>query len=287
VRSTLVRALVVALLAAACGNPGGSAGTSAPTRAAASGPAGSGPAGSEPAISHHLTILAAASLKTVLDDARAAYEAANPGTTLVVTADSSAALEAQLEQGAYADVFLSADTVNPQRLVDAGLAEGDAIAFAGNELAIVVPSDNPAGIESWQNLAEGGLKVIAAGEEVPITKYADQLIGNLATLPDAPAGFADAYTANIVSREENVKVLIAKIELGEGDAGIVYVTDAAASTRVETVEVPDGANVSATYAGVVLKVSDDILRAESFLGWLAGPDAQAILARYGFQPPPG
>jgi molybdate transport system substrate-binding protein len=282
VRSTLVRALVIASLAAACSGPVGSAAPRTP----AGSEAVATPGGSVATISRHLTILGAASLKSVLDDAKVAYESANPGTTLVMTTDSSAALEAQIEQGAYADVFLSADTANPQKLVDGGFTEGEAIAFAGNKLTIVVPTDNPAGITSWQDLAEGAVKVIAAGEEVPITSYANQLIGNLAALPDAPAGFADAYAANIVSREENVKALIAKIELGEGDAGIVYTTDAQASTKVSPVAVPDEANVPATYAGVVVKISDDIQRAEGFLDWFAGPDGQAILARYGFLPPP-
>ena len=271
--SNLARALVLALLVAACSTPGSSAGPP-------SAPAGSGATGT-----HALTILGAASLKSVLDEAKAAYEAANPGTVLTISTDSSSALEAQIEQGAYADVFLSADTANPEKLVDGGFAEGQAIVFAGNELTIVVPGDNPAEIESWRDLAAGGLKVIAAGEEVPITKYATQLIDNLAAEPDAPAGFAAAYAANIVSREENVKALIAKIELGEGDAGIVYATDANASTKVTTVAVPEDANVPATYAGVVLKASDDIQRAEGFLDWFAGPDGQAILARYGFLPP--
>jgi molybdate transport system substrate-binding protein len=278
VRSILVRALAISLLAAACTHPGRST--------APGSPAGSGAPASAAPMSHTLTILAAASLKAALDEAKAAYEAANPGTTLVITTDSSAALEAQLEQGAYADVFLSADAANPQKLVDGGFAEGESKVFAGNRLTIVVPTDNPGGIESWADLVKGGLKVIAAGEAVPITKYATQLIDNLAAQPDAPAGFAAAYAANIVSREENVKALIAKIELGEGGAGIVYVTDAAASTKVETVDVPEAANVPATYAGVVLKASDDILRAEGFLDWFAGPDGQAILAPHGFLPPP-
>ena len=123
-----------------------------------------------------ITIFAAASLSSALNEAKVAYEAANPGVILVISPDSSAALATQIEQGAPADVFLSADTTNPQKLVDGGFTEGAAVVFAGNELTIVVPSDNPAGIEEWQDLAGNGLKVIAAGEEVPITKYATQLV---------------------------------------------------------------------------------------------------------------
>ena len=100
-----------------------------------------------------------------------------------------------------------------------------------------------------------------------------------------PADFAAAYAANIESREDNVKAIVAKIELGEGDAGIVYVTDARASTKVTAIEVPSMADVAATYAGVVVKASPDQDAANAFLDWFAGPDGQAILASFGFGPP--
>jgi molybdate transport system substrate-binding protein len=93
------------------------------------------------------------------------------------------------------------------------------------------------------------------------------------------------YTANIASKEDNVAAVVSKIELGEGDAGIVYVTDAKTSTKVTTVAVPDAANVPATYGGVVVKASANQAAAQAFLAWLAGPDGQAILASFGFLPP--
>ena len=233
-----------------------------------------------------LTIYAAASLKGALDAAKASYEAAHPGTTLVVSTDSSSALETKIEQGAPADVFLSADTANPQKLVAAGLAIGTPVDFAGNVLTIIVPTANPAGITSPQDLAKSGVKVIAAGDEVPITKYATQLVANLAKQPGYPADFAAAYAANIASKEDNVKAVVAKVELGEGDAGIVYVTDVKASTKVATIDLPDSANVPATYAGVVVEAAKDPAAAKAFLDWLAGPDGGAILSRFGFLPPP-
>ena len=233
-----------------------------------------------------LTIFGAASLKAVLEAVEAEYEKANPGTTLTVSTDSSAALETQIEQGAPADVFLSADTSNPQKLVDAGLAAGEPVAFAGNKLTLIVPADNPAGIATPADLARDGLRIIAAGDEVPITKYATQLVDNLAGQAGAPADFAAAYAANVASKEDNVSAVVAKIALGEGDAGIVYVTDAAAADGVETIDVPDAANVPATYAGVVVGASPNQAAASAFLEWLAGPDGQAVLAEFGFLPPP-
>ena len=166
-----------------------------------------------------------------------------------------------------------------------GLAEGAAVTFAGNKLTVIVPTANPAGITSPKDLARSGIKVIAAGDEVPITKYAKQLVDNLAKEAGYPADFAAMYTANIASKEEDVKSVVAKIEIGEGDAGIVYVTDAKASTKVTTVDVPASANVPAAYAGVVVKASKNAAAAKAFLDWFAGPDGQAILSTFGFLPP--
>jgi molybdate transport system substrate-binding protein len=129
--------------------------------------------------------------------------------------------------------------------------------------------------------------VVAAGDAVPITKYATQLVDNLAGLSTYPPDFAARYAANIVSKEDNVKAIVAKIELGEGDAGIVYVTDAKASTKVATIDVvPDTANVLATYGGVVIKASRNAVATHAFLTWFAGPEGRAILASFGFLPPP-
>lgn len=232
-----------------------------------------------------LTIFGAASLKGALEAAKTAYEAAVPGTALTLSTDSSSTLATQIEQGAPADVFLSADTANPARLADGGFASGDPVPFATNELTIIVPSGNPGHVRTPADLARPGVRVIAAGDEVPITKYAQQLVDNLALEPGYPAGFAAAYAANIASREDNVKAIVAKIELGEGDAGIVYVTDAKTSTKVTGVGVPDAANVPATYAGVVVDASTNRDAAERFLDWVAGLDGQSILASFGFQPP--
>jgi molybdate transport system substrate-binding protein len=279
-------ALLIVVVLAAC-SASQSAAPSPTATAPPSQPAGfpsahaSGAPSVEPAA---LTIFGAASLRGALDDVKAAYVALNPGSTITVSTDSSAALETQIEQGAPADVFLSADAANPQKLVAGGFASGEPVAFAGNKLTIIVPKGNPAGIASPKDLAKPGLKIIAAGDAVPVTKYATLLVKNLAAEAGYPANFESAYTANIASKEDNVKAVVSKIELGEGDAGIVYLTDAAASDKVDTVDVPDEANVPATYAGVVVKASRNKDAAKAFLVWLAGPAGQAILAKFGFLP---
>ena len=232
-----------------------------------------------------LTVFGAASLKGVLTAINSAYQASHRGVTLMISTDSSAALETKIEQGAPADVFLSADTTNPQKLVSAGLAAGDVLPFASNALTIITPADNPAAISRPADLAKAGVKIIAAGDAVPITKYATQVVTDLAALAGYPAGFAASYAANIVSKEENVSAVVAKIELGEGDAAIVYLTDAKASGKVSTVDIPQAANVVAKYGAVVIKASANQAAAQAFLAWLLGQDGQSILGSLGFGAP--
>lgn len=229
-----------------------------------------------------LTVFAAASLRDPLATITSAYEAARH-VRLIVATDSSTALRIQIEQGAGADVFLSADTANPEALAAAGLLDGMALGFAGNPLAIVVPAGNRAGLASPADLGRPGVAIVAAGEAVPITAYATKLLERLAVLPGYPPDLPLLYAGNVVTREDNVRAVLAKIELGEGDAAIVYATDAAGSAAVDVLPVPEGANVTATYAGAVLAGATDRGAAHAFLDWLTGPDGQEILASFGFQ----
>jgi molybdate transport system substrate-binding protein len=169
--------------------------------------------------------------------------------------------------------------------VTKGLAAGDPLKFAGNLLTVIVPTANPAAIQGPADLAKPGIKIIGAGATVPITKYATMLVANLAKQTGYPADFVARYNANVVSQEDNVAAVVSKVELGEGDAAIVYVTDAKTSTKVTPIAVPADANVLATYAGVVVKASKNAGAAQAFLTWFAGPDGQAILASFGFLPP--
>lgn len=277
-RRTLAAPLLCFIVLAAC-----TAGNGSPAEPSPAPPDDAAPSD---AAGVDVTIFGAASLKSALEAVTTAYVAAHPGTRVTVSTDSSAALETQIEQGAPADVFLSADTTNPQKLVDAGLAAGEPMAFAGNKLTIIVPAENPAEIGAPADLAKQDLRIIAAGDEVPITKYATRLIENLAAEAGAPADVAAAYAANVASKEDSVSGVVSKIELGEGDAGIVYVTDALAAEGVETIDIPDALNVPATYAGVVVGTSPNKEAAAAFLSWLAGPDGQAVLSEFGFLPPP-
>jgi len=274
-RRRAATALLLVISVAACSRD-----RSGPPLAAASLPPDAGaPVAGAPVA---LTVLAAASLKDALVAVTSAYEAAVPGTTLTIATDSSATLRTQIEQGAPADLFLSADQKNPRTLVDAGLTDGPAVDFASNTLAVIVSPDNPAGIHTPADLARPGVKIVAAGDDVPITAYAAQAVDNLGSLPGYPKDFPQAYAANVVSREQNVNAVVAKIELGEGDAAIVYVTDAKASKAVDSIAIPDAANVRATYSGVVVATSTRRDQAHALLDWLAGAAGFAILAEFGF-----
>lgn len=239
--------------------------------------ASSAPHGSSPAATSELTVFGAASLRNAFEAFVPTLQA-DTGIAPLYSFDASSALRAQIEQGAPADVFASADTANVVALLEVGQAEAPVV-FACNQLTIIVPAGNPAGITGAQDVGRAGVRVVAAGDEVPITKYAVQLVTNL--------GIADAYAANIVSREDNVAAVRSRIELGEGDVGIVYVTDAIASgDLVEQVPVPSEANVPASYAAAIVTGTDQPDESAAFLAWLTGPAGQAALAAFGFLPAP-
>jgi molybdate transport system substrate-binding protein len=275
-RHTAVRAvagLLLAAVAAGCSGMPATSGGAATDVGAASGRV-------------ELVVFAAASLRDALGAVKSSYEASHPGVAVTFSFDGSGTLRTQLEQGARADLFASADEVNPRMLVDAGLVDGCPVPFAGNRLALVVPAGNPAGITSPFDLARPGVRLVGAGATVPITKYAAQMVGTLAGLPGAPRDFAAAVEANAVSREDNVRAVLAKIELGEGDAAIVYATDAtAAGDAVDLIPLPEEATVPVTYAAVVLRDAPHPQAAARFLAWLAGAEGQAVLARFGFTAP--
>jgi molybdate transport system substrate-binding protein len=231
-----------------------------------------------------LTIYAAASLASALRTATDAYAAGHEGVTFAISTDSSSALEAKIEQAAPADLFLSADEANPAKLVASGLG-ATPVPFAGNAPVVVVPRSNPAAIATPADLARPGVKIVAAADGVPITVYAGELVANLAREPGYPADFAARYEANVVSREDNVGAVLAKVALGEADAGIVYATDARTSSQVRAIAIPAGASVVATFAGSVIVTSPHRAEAAAFLAWLAGSGGRAVLGPLGFLPP--
>lgn len=232
-----------------------------------------------------LTVFAAASLTDAFSEIGAAFESANPGVTVALNFAGSQALRTQIEQGAAADVFASANTREMDALVTGDfVAAGSPQVFLTNQLIVVMPADNPAGLTSLNDLSRPGLKIVLAAAEVPVGKYALQVLDTL----DAAlgAGYKDQVLANVVSYENDVKQVVAKVQLGEADAGIVYSSDAVAAPGLQKIEIPAAYNVIAKYPMAALsKVADPEL-AQAFISFVLSPDGQSILKKWGFYPLP-
>jgi molybdate transport system substrate-binding protein len=184
----------------------------------------------------------------------------------------SQALATQIQQGAPADVFASADVPNMDKVRD---PVGDPQVFAGNLLQILVEKGNPNGVKGLDDLAGSDLKVVLAAEEVPAGKYAKQILDR--------AG----VSVRPVSREDNVKAVVTKVSLGEADAGIVYVTDVTAGgDKVEGVDIPEEQNVVATYPIATVKASKAQDKAQAFMDLVRSDLGQQVLENHGFLPPP-
>ena len=234
-----------------------------------------------------VTVFAAASLTDAFGAIEADLEAATPGLDLVFNFAGSQALATQLTEGAQAEVFASANMTQMRNAVEAGVISGSPETFVSNRLAIVVPSDNPAGIASPADLATDGVQLVMAAEDVPIGQYAREslcLMGeDTATYGE---GFVDSVSANIVSNETNVRNVLAKVQLGEADAGIVYISDVTAEVAdaVTMIEIPNEVNRIATYPIAPVEGGNQE-NAAAFISYVLSSAGQATLAEYGFQAP--
>lgn len=231
-----------------------------------------------------VTVMAAASLRETFQDLAKQFEAKNPGAKVLISFAGSQELRTQIEKGARADVFASADTKHMAALEKAGLALAPQI-FARNEPVIVVPKANPAGIKALADLPKASRLVIGTAD-VPIGTYTLQILdkanGSLGK------DFKDRVLAKVVSRELNVRQVLAKVSLGEADAGVVYRTDAiTALDKVEVITIPSGLNVSAEYPVAVLKGAPQAKLAQAFVGLLLSTEGQKRLAAAGFTSPNG
>lgn len=235
-----------------------------------------------------LTVFAAASLTESFNQMKRDLEAAHPGLAITFNFAGSQALVTQLTQGASADVFASASKGQMDKAIAAGVISGAPQVFTQNRLAIIVPKDNPAGIQGAADLARSGVKLVLAQAEVPVGQYARQAIctaaKDTATYGD---DFAAKVGANVVSEEDNVKAVATKVQLGEADAGIVYTTDVTASVAndVTVIVLPDPINVVAKYPIAPVKGGKADLAA-AFIAYVLGPDGQATLQKFGFEPKP-
>ncbi|HEV2216544.1 MAG TPA: molybdate ABC transporter substrate-binding protein [Candidatus Dormibacteraeota bacterium] len=248
-----VAVIAVALLLAACGSSSGNAAATASPLAGT------------------VSVFAAASLTASFNALGTSFQAAHAGVTVKFNFAGTPTLVTQIEQGAAADVFASADSTNMDKLKGDGFTSGTPQVFAHNKLEIVVAPGNPKDIASLADLAKPGVIYITEAPTVPAGKYSLQVLQK--------AG----VTLTPKSLETDVKSVISKIELGEADAGIVYTTDVtAAGSKVAGVAIPDADNVIATYPIVAVKGTTNSAAASAFIAFVLSGDGQAKLQSYGF-----
>jgi molybdate transport system substrate-binding protein len=220
-----------------------------------------------------LKVFAAASLTAAFNTAKTTLTTANPGLSLTYNFAGSNTLVSQIQQGAPADVFASADMKNMQKLVDAGLV-GTPVTFAKNKLEIAVAAGNPKNITGLADLAKPGVSVVLEAAGVPAGDYTRQVLA------------AKGITVTPKSLETDVKSAVAKVTSGEADATVVYVTDvAAAGSKVAGVTIPDAEQPSISYPIAVVKASKNQAAAQAFIDSAVSGDVQKALEAAGFIAP--
>ena len=232
-----------------------------------------------------LTVFAAASLTDAFGEIKADLEAEHPGLTISYNFAGSQALVTQLAEGAAADVFASANTAQMTAAQEKGVISAEPVTFARNALVIVVPSDNPAGVDSPDDLGTPGLRLVLAQADVPAGRYAREAICEMG---QDTAAFGDDFVSrvagNVVSEEEDVRDVLTKVELGEADAGIVYVSDAfVAGEEVQQIAIPADLNILASYPIATVSGGEEAL-GSAFVSYVLSDEGQATLADFGFDP---
>jgi len=221
-----------------------------------------------------VTVYAAASLNQAFAELGTAFTAANPGATVTFSLAGSQQLAAQIVEGAPADVLAAADQRQMDVVREAGLIDGTVEVFTANVLEIAVEPGNPLGVRDVADLADPGLAVVLAAEEVPAGRYARELL--------ADAGVA----VTPASLEADVRAVLSRVALGEADAGVVYRSDvAAADGTVQGVAIPDDRNVRASYPIAALTGGSNPQGAAAFVDLVLSAEGRAILASHGFAPP--
>lgn len=283
-QSLLVTALVLAALlcAAGCTAPDTGSATPTPTTVPAT-----TPAMTTTAPASELTVFAAASLKDAFTEMGRLFEANHTGIKVVFNFDGSQVLRTQLQQGAYADVFASANWAQMNLSKGDGRMINETVQlFCHNRLAILVPAANPGKITDLEDLANPGVKVVIGTPDVPVGSYARQLLNK--TVNDFTYGpdYRTKVLANVVSEETNVNQLATKIVLGEADAGIAYASDvpAAQVDKVTVIELPAAYQVIADYPIGIVEGTRDRATTQAFIDFVLSDPGQQTLQRFGFAP---
>jgi molybdate transport system substrate-binding protein len=231
-----------------------------------------------------LTVLAASSLKDVFPQIGRTYSKEQPGTIFAFSFAGTDQLAAQIQQGAPADVFAGASTTYGDRLAGAGLID-PYHRFCTNRLVLVTPASNPAGITSLRDLASKPVKLVIGSESVPVGGYTRMVLASLDAV--FGSGYSTSVLAKVVSNEGSATSILTKVRAGEADAGFVYVTDAlAAGAAIRTIDLPEGAQATATYPIAAVTGGKEEAAARQFVAFVLSAPAQDLLRAAGFGPRP-
>jgi molybdate transport system substrate-binding protein len=242
------------------------------------------PAVAASSLSGTVTVLAASSLTDAFNQEGQAFQLANPKVTVKFSYGASSALEAQLAQGAPADLFASADQANMDKATQANVIDGRAQVFAKNKVVVIYPKNNPANIQSVADLAKPGVKLVLTDPSVPIGAYARTVLKNLSQEPAYGGDFSDKVLANDKSDAADVRSAVAAVQTGQADATICYATDVTPSAQKDVTEItiPDKDNVIATYPIATVKGAQNKTAAQAFIAFVRSAPGQAILKGQGF-----
>lgn len=241
------------------------------------------PASAAPARQATLTVFAAASLTDAFKEIGQAFEA-EKSVPVTFNFGASSQLRTQLQQGASADVFASADQVQMNNARNDGSIAGPDVTFAKNRLVVITPKDNPGKLQSAADIANPGIRFVTATPEVPIGVYTQNMLDRMSQIAAFGADFKDRANANIVSREPNVRQVVAKVRLGEADAAVVYFSDVTPSSAPDlmTIPIPDDLNTPATYPIALVANGPQAELGQAFIDMVMAPAGQAILGTWNF-----
>ena len=234
--------------------------------------------GIAPTTAGELSVFAASSLTDALKEIAKSYQTEYPGEQVLLNFSGSQALATQIEQGVPVDLFISANQKAMTRLQNKGLVE-DFRPFLYNRLLLVTRIDMQPPMTRIEDLSRSELLVIIGNRQVPVGSYTRQLLSNLAGDPDYGSMLVENIENNVVSEENKVKAIVAKLLIGEADAGIVYQSDFVPD-RLIAVSLPRKHNPLATY--FLAKVTGVENQADKFIALLASPEATQVFARHGF-----
>jgi molybdate transport system substrate-binding protein len=233
-----------------------------------------------------LTVFTAASLTGAFGEIGEMFEN-ETGIHVAFNFDGSQALRTQLENGAYADVFASANIKQMNSVKDEGLMNNSSVViFTENRLSLIVPRDNPAKIINLSDLARPGLKIVMGAKDLPVGDYALQIIARLGNDSAYGPDYETKVLANVISQETNVNYVVTKVALGEADAGFAYFSDITEemTSKVDKIDIPDEYNIMAEYPMGILLESEFPAESQEFMNLVMSDEGRSVMEKYGFSP---